>query len=615
MARKLLEDGRKNEANRAEQFVLLRRAGEIARDAGEADLMLEAVDAIVAAGFDIRPFPVKARLLKQLVAQTAAGGGSQLSTVSACCVKFAEEAAANGAVEEASDVLDAAKKSLPKSIVQAQAALRAAKAALARARTAADKAEREKKLGEAQAELDALKSAQTALAECAKGLQQAQREHEAIQAAQERLKTAPDDPEACLTVGRWHCFYQGDWDEGLKLLAKGSDDALKSLAAEELAAKPAKAEDKVARGDAWWDLAEKATGKAKAAMRRRAGQWYQEALPDLAPGLGKSRVEKRLAQAADEPLPERSGRSDGIRPPLAVAPFNEKTAQQHQARWAKYLHVPVVANQLDRHEARAHPAGRVPDGLAQGTDRRGVAGARRRRLVQGPSAGRGAAAPGADYEALLAGRDGRDAGGVPARDGQQSEQVLKGTRKGPWSKCRGTRRWNSAGGCRSCLGKRRPSDATVCRPRRSGSMPAVRERRPAGIRATTRRDSVPWRGTTRTQAVRRTRWGRNRPTPGGCMTCTETYGSGARIGMTRSTMRSRLGTIPRDLPGARTAWTAAVAGTSRRGAAGRRAATWTGPGTVTSTWASASPEFRRRSRASERSRCAARAEARSAAGP
>ncbi len=52
LAHKLLEDGRKNEGNRAEQFVLLRRAGEIARDAGEADLMLEAVDAIVDAGFE-----------------------------------------------------------------------------------------------------------------------------------------------------------------------------------------------------------------------------------------------------------------------------------------------------------------------------------------------------------------------------------------------------------------------------------------------------------------------------------------------------------------------------------------------------------------------------------
>ena len=42
---------------------------------------------------------------------------------------------------------------------------------------------------------------------------------------------------------------------------------------------------------------------------------------------------------------------------------------------------------------------------------------------------RGAAAPGADYQALLAGHDGRDAGGVPARDGQQSEQVPRGPEK------------------------------------------------------------------------------------------------------------------------------------------------------------------------------------------
>ena len=125
-------------------------------------------------------------------------------------------------------------------------------------------------------------------------------------------------------------------------MAKGSDDALKLLAAEELASKPSKAEDKVARGDAWWDLAEKAKGEVKAAMHGRAGHWYQEATPDLLPGLGKSRVEKRLAQAADEPLPESGGRSAGVHPPLTVAPFNEKTAKQHQVRWARYLHVPVV---------------------------------------------------------------------------------------------------------------------------------------------------------------------------------------------------------------------------------------------------------------------------------
>ena len=37
------------------------------------------------------------------------------------------------------------------------------------------------------------------------------RDREAVQAAQERLKAARDDAEACLTVGRWECFDQGDW--------------------------------------------------------------------------------------------------------------------------------------------------------------------------------------------------------------------------------------------------------------------------------------------------------------------------------------------------------------------------------------------------------------------
>ena len=117
---------------------------------------------------------------------------------------------------------------------------------------------------------------------------------------------------------------------------------MKSLAAKELASKLSKAEERVARGDAWWDLAEKTTGKAKAAMRRRAGHWYQEAMPDLTPGLERSTVEGRLAQGAEEPLPGAEGAFSRVRPPLTVAPFSEKAARMHQARWAMYLRVPVV---------------------------------------------------------------------------------------------------------------------------------------------------------------------------------------------------------------------------------------------------------------------------------
>jgi formylglycine-generating enzyme required for sulfatase activity len=320
LARKLLEDGRKNEANRAQQFVLLRRAGEIACDAGESDLMLEVVDAIAAAGFNIQSLQVKSRLWKRLWEQGSSGGASQISTLIPSCVKFAEEAAASGAVDGASNVLDAAGDALAEQKKQAQTACHAARVAVARARTPADKTAREKKAAEAQGELEAIEAAQSEVADGAKDLQQARREHEAAQTAQERLKTKPDDPDACLAVGRWHCFYQGNWDEGLKLLAKGSDDALKSLAAEELASKPSKADQRVARGDGWWDLAEKAVGKAKAAMRQRAGQWYQEAMPDLAPGLGKSRVEKRLAQIANESLLEAGGGSARTPRPLAGWP-------------------------------------------------------------------------------------------------------------------------------------------------------------------------------------------------------------------------------------------------------------------------------------------------------
>ncbi len=340
LARKLLESGRKAKANRAEQFVLLRRAGEIACEAGEADLMLEAVDAIAAAGFNIQPIAVKSRLWKRLFEQSSPDGAHQTSSVSASCVRFLEGAAANGAVDEASEVLDAARNAVAEAKKRVLGALRAARLAMARSRNPADKAAWEKKTAEAQAEQEEVDTALGVLADSAKDLQQARHDHEALQTAQQRLKTAPDDPDACLTVGRWSCFYQGDWDGGLKLLAKGSDDALKSLAAEELASKPTKAEARLARADAWWDVAESAKGVPRSALRRRAAHWYREAMPDLKSDLEKSRVQERLAQVDEEP--EAEGGATRARPPLAVAPFSEKAAKIYQARWARFLCLPMV---------------------------------------------------------------------------------------------------------------------------------------------------------------------------------------------------------------------------------------------------------------------------------
>ena len=46
--------------------------------------------------------------------------------------------------------------------------------------------------------------------------------------ALERLKTNPDDADANLQAGRFHCFFKDRWQDGLILLSKGSDSALKS---------------------------------------------------------------------------------------------------------------------------------------------------------------------------------------------------------------------------------------------------------------------------------------------------------------------------------------------------------------------------------------------------
>ncbi len=112
LARKLFEEGQKQSADANERFVLLRRAGELAGDAGEADLALEAVDAIAAAGFDIQPLRVKARLLTRMLQQSPPGG-ERLSVMCEACTRFADDAAAQEAGDDALEVLEAGAKRSP----------------------------------------------------------------------------------------------------------------------------------------------------------------------------------------------------------------------------------------------------------------------------------------------------------------------------------------------------------------------------------------------------------------------------------------------------------------------------------------------------------------------
>ena len=131
-----------------------------------------------------------------------------------------------------------------------------------------------------------------AVAARGKELETWQKDADNVSAALQTLKTSPDDPAASLLAGRYYCYLKGDWDTGLPLLTRSAEDALKVVAAKDLLAPTASA-DQVAVGDGWYDLAAGNDLAGRTAMRRRARHWYTEAAPELN-GLAKIKVAKRL---------------------------------------------------------------------------------------------------------------------------------------------------------------------------------------------------------------------------------------------------------------------------------------------------------------------------------
>ncbi len=100
------------------------------------------------------------------------------------------------------------------------------------------------------------------------------------------------------------------------------------------------------------------------------------------------------------------------------------------------------------------------------------------------------------------------------------------------------------------------------------------------------------RGIWPTRATGRTRWATRNRTPGGYTTCTETWRSGARIGMAAGITLIRRATTRPDHPWVPLAWTGAAAGTARKGTAARPSAATTRPGSGSTSWACDSANHR-----------------------
>ena len=132
-----------------------------------------------------------------------------------------------------------------------------------------------------------------------KDIRNRQKRQEETEAAENTLKTSPDDGPANLLLGKHYCFAVGDWQRGLPFLAKGNDEGLARTAKLELAkididSLPLTADDEIELADAWWKLATTKPGPLKKPSLLRAAYWYGQSQTKLADGQQIRHVAKRL---------------------------------------------------------------------------------------------------------------------------------------------------------------------------------------------------------------------------------------------------------------------------------------------------------------------------------
>ncbi|MCI0377324.1 MAG: hypothetical protein L0215_06950, partial [Gemmataceae bacterium] len=266
LAQNLLQQGKESRDDLSNRFVLYQEARALAAKAGDATLALSTIEELNR-DFALNTFDLKAQTL-EVVAENAP-------------TKEAGKALVELLLPLMADAVDADNY---------EAALTLGKVAEAAARKA-----REVNLVTAvQKRNDEIRVVQ-------KGFSR-------LQAFLDRLKINPNDAEANLELGKYYALLKGRWDRALKMLALGSDQNLKALAAQDLTT-PEEPKAQLALADGWWELAKAEKDPAKLHLERRAMHWYEKALPNVT-GLSRTKALKRIdvvaarlaGQAADGPV-------------------------------------------------------------------------------------------------------------------------------------------------------------------------------------------------------------------------------------------------------------------------------------------------------------------------
>jgi formylglycine-generating enzyme required for sulfatase activity len=252
LAKKLLATAAES-PDAVNRYVLLTEAGRLAMDAGEVQTALQAVVEIDKHYF-VDAFTLKGRTVSQ--AEKSASSTGQHKAVAEQSMALAREAVRNEDFVAAKYLCSLAVKSARKARIR---------------------------------ELP-----QQAVA-LGKEVEEIAGAFEEIKEDLATLENNPTDPNANLSVGKYRCFFRGDWDDGLPMLVLGSEPTMKVLAVKELRGVAAPREQ-AALADGWWDLAEGEKGTAREQLRAHAVGWYKRALPQLE-GLEKVKAEKRLKEA------------------------------------------------------------------------------------------------------------------------------------------------------------------------------------------------------------------------------------------------------------------------------------------------------------------------------
>jgi WD40 repeat protein/serine/threonine protein kinase len=252
LAEKLIDVARDTKDKPVERFVLLREARDLAADAGDARIALKAVDEL-ANGYVIDLLEMKIAVLGKLadLAMTPA--------------------AARSVVDQYLTLTD-----------------------IAVARDDYEKALRLASLAEAVAKKTTSNLLINQVDARGKSLRELQEGFEAVKKFAAVLKDKPQDPEANLALGKFYCLNKGDWEKGLRCLAAGNDDSLKSVALKELAG-PEKPADQVEVGNAWYELAKQEQAVVRLQMQRRAYYWYELGVTSVT-GITKTQTETRMKE-------------------------------------------------------------------------------------------------------------------------------------------------------------------------------------------------------------------------------------------------------------------------------------------------------------------------------